>query len=69
MNFKPLTYLLKTAVQKAAAIRTIDNLPLDDECPLEVLIREYVKQRTMSQNSYYWMRITEIAEQAWINAV
>lgn len=43
----------------------MENLPLDLEKPLEVIIREEVKQRGLSQNAYYWMRLGEIAEQGW----
>jgi len=66
MNFKPLKYILRSSAQRFAAIHTIDNLPLEEDHPLEVLIQEHVEQRTLSQNSYYWMRLGEIAEQAWV---
>ena len=66
MNFKPITYLLRTKIQANSLTRLIDQLPLNEDHPLEVLIREHVKQRTPSQNRYYWMRLGEIAVQAWL---
>ena len=65
MNFNNITYILRSSIQVEAVRKTIANLPLDEEHPLEVVIREHVKQRTLSQNSYYWMRLGEIAEQVW----
>ena len=43
----------------------IPNLPLDKDNPLEVTIREQVKQRGLDQNGLYWLRLREIAEQGW----
>ena len=69
MNFNNITYILRSSIQVESARKTIANLPLDEEHPLEVVIREHVKQRTLSQNSYYWMRLGEIAEQAWVDGM
>jgi len=68
MNFKPTIYLLRTELQVLAATHTIQNLPLDKDHPYMVIVRKYVKKRTLSQNSYYWMRLQEIAEQAWLKS-
>lgn len=40
-------------------------MPLDATKPLEVIIREQVKQRGIDQNGLYWKRVNEIAEQGW----
>jgi len=58
-------YILRSSAQRFAAIHTIDNLPLDADHPMEIVIREHTGQRTLSQNGYYFMRIGEIAQQAW----
>ena len=31
---------------------------------MEIIIREYKKQRRLEANSYYWLRLSEIADQA-----
>jgi len=49
------------------AIAAIANVPLDGERPLELLIREQVKVRGLDQNGLYWLRLGEIAEQAWMD--
>lgn len=49
-----------------SALTLLQNVPLDPAKPLEVEVREAVKVRNLDQNAYYWKRISEIAEQAWI---
>jgi hypothetical protein len=34
--------------------------------PLAVTVQEYKAKRSGDQNRYYWQRLNEIAEQAWI---
>lgn len=64
----PQTYLLRSASQLAAVQTKLDNLPLDDENPLEVVIREQVKPRKLSQNALMWVGpLADISEQAWVN--
>ena len=55
--------ILVGEVQRDAAIALLSNVPLG----LEVLIRTPVKVRGLDQNGYYFMRIGEIAGQAWID--
>jgi hypothetical protein len=64
--FEKRKYVLRTPVQLSATINYIQNLPLNEEKPLEVVIQQHTKQRSLDQNSLYWKRVTEIAEQAWI---
>lgn len=46
----------------------IPNLPLDEENPLEILIREPVKMRGPDQNSLMWVGpLADIAAQAWVD--
>jgi hypothetical protein len=60
--------LLRTITQKETALRVIENLPLDNEHPLEILIREEVKARKADQNSLMWSGpLKDIAEQAYVN--
>lgn len=63
--FQTRQILLRSKQQVDTLLFLIPNLPLDADRPLEVLIREQVKQRGQSQNAYYWMRLHEIAEQGW----
>lgn len=63
----PRTFLLIGASQQAAAQTFLANLPLDEEDPLEVVIRERVKPRKKSQNDLMWAGpLRDIAEQAWV---
>ncbi|MGA7951087.1 MAG: recombination protein NinB, partial [Thiobacillaceae bacterium] len=66
MNFKPRSFLLRSEVQLNALQSLLPNLPLSETEPLEIVIREPVKKRGLDQNGYYWLRIGEIAEQAWV---
>jgi len=64
----PQTYLLRGTSQLAAVQTKLGNLPLDDENPLEVVIREQVKPRKLSQNALMWVGpLADISEQAWVN--
>lgn len=46
--------LLRSAVQRAHAHACIDELPLDQDNPVEILIREQVKKRKLSLNAAMW---------------
>lgn len=64
----PRTFLLVGASQQAAAQTFLANLPLDADEPLEVVVRERVKPRKMSQNALMWVGpLADIAEQAWVH--
>lgn len=65
-KFPTRQILLRSQQQVDTLLFLIPNLPLDAENPLEVLIREAVKQRGIDQNGLYWRRIGDIAEQAWL---
>lgn len=63
----PKSFLLIGASQQEAAARFLANLPLDADEPLEVVVRERVKPRKMSQNALMWVGpLADIAEQAWV---
>lgn len=66
-KFATRTILLRTDVQVNTALSLMPHLPLDAANPLELVIREQVKARGLDANGYYWLRMTEIAEQAWFN--
>lgn len=55
--------ILVGEAQRDAAIALLSNVPLG----LEVLIRTPVKVRGLDANGYYFMRIGEIADQAWVD--
>lgn len=51
--------------QQVQALRTIlSNLPKDGT--VEVVVRPYKKDCTAEQRSLMWVRLAEIAEQAWV---
>lgn len=66
-KFQTRTIYLRSVVQVESLITLIPNLPLDEENPLEVVIRERVKSRGMDQNALMWAGpLADIAEQAWV---
>ena len=65
-KYKTRIIRLIGAVQLQAARAILDNLPIDPDHPLEIVVREEVKKRGLDANGYYFMRIGEIAEQAWV---
>ena len=66
-KFPTRQILLRSDTQLAIVMALLPNLPLDEQEPLEVIIREPVKARGLDQNGYYFMRIGELAGQAWID--
>src|SRR5688500_9343305 len=65
-KFQTRQILLRTPSQTELAVSLIQNLPTDPDKPLEILVREAVKQRGVDQNGLYWRRIGDIAEQGWL---
>ena len=63
---KPVSYLLRNEKVRTSLIALLPTLPLDDENPIQCLIREVVKVRSDAQNALYWVRLDEISEQAWL---
>ena len=49
--------LLRSQEQKDFACLRISNAPLDEDSPLEVLIREYRPTRSLDQNALMWAGI------------
>jgi hypothetical protein len=47
------------------AMALLQNLPIDTDRPLEVVFRERVDARRAEANAYYWLRLGEIAKQAY----
>lgn len=66
-------YLAKTIrlvgkTQIDTAINAIQNAPIDIERPLEVIIREEQKSRSLSANALMWAGpLNDIATQAWVH--
>jgi hypothetical protein len=56
--------VLTDEVRRQNAQAMLRNLPVDGS--IEVVARTFQRQRSTLQNSYYWMRLTEIGDQAWI---
>ena len=52
--------------QKETACAAIMNAPIDPKRPLEVLIREKPKTRTLDQNALMWAGpLKDISQQVW----
>lgn len=64
-KYETRSILLGNQMCKDTAKALIDNAPIDPVKNIEVVIREAVKKRSIDANSYYWMRLGEIAAQAW----
>ena len=66
-------YLTKTIrligkLQIDTAINAIQNAPIDSDKPLEVIIREEQKGRSLSANALMWAGpLNDIANQAWVH--
>ena len=66
-------YLAKTIrlvgkTQINTAINAIQNAPIDLDKPLEVIIREEQKSRSLSANALMWAGpLNDIAQQAWVH--
>ena len=56
--------ILVDKTRRDRAIAIISNLPCDDS--YEVVIQPKTKARGVDANAYYWKRLTEIAEQCWV---
>ena len=60
------TIILRTEAIRAAAVAAVSHLPTDQDHPLEVVIRPHKATRRLEQNALYWVRLGEIADQAYI---
>lgn len=63
-KYKTVTVNLLGSDQLDHLLTLLTSVPLDREDPVEVIIRERVRQRNNGQNALYWKRLSEIAEQA-----
>jgi hypothetical protein len=54
-------------VQRELALACLHGVPIDADCPIEVIVRELVKVRSLDANAAYWAGpLRDIAEQAWV---
>ena len=66
-KFPTRQIFLRSVQQRGIVMALLPNLPLDEESPLEVVIREPVKARGLDQNSLMWVGpLASIAAQAWV---
>ena len=66
-KFVTRSFRLVGEAQRHGAIALLNNLPVNADEPLEVVFREPPKARGLDANGYYWMRLGEIADQAWLS--
>lgn len=64
-KFAERKFLLSDADVLTRAQALLSNVPVDPIRPLEMVIREKVDARRAEANSYYWLRLGEIADQAY----
>lgn len=67
-KFKTVTIILDSPFKRNIALAKMTNAPIDTDKPLEWILREKVKVRGLDANGYYWLRLGEIAEQAWFQS-
>lgn len=60
------TFYMRSDQARESAIALIRNLPLDDKRPMMVTVQDFKRQRGLDANAYYWLRLGEIAEQAYL---
>lgn len=65
-KFTTRTLYLRNETVRNTLLALVRNLPLDDMEPLEIVVREQIKGRRLDQNGLYWIRVGEIASQAWL---
>lgn len=66
-KFQARTIILVGESQRDALIALASNLPLDKDQPLEAVVRERVKPRSLDQNALMWAGpLADIEEQAWV---
>lgn len=66
-KFATRQFFLRSDTQTATLLALVPHLPLDQDNPLEVIIREKAKVRGMDQNALMWVGpLAEIAAQAWV---
>lgn len=66
-KFPTRQILLRTEVQHATLLNLLNSLPLDDNHPLEVIVREPVKTRGLDANARMWVgALADISAQAYV---
>ena len=67
-DYLPKVIRLVGKLQADTAISAIQNAPIDSDKPLEVIIREEQKGRSLSANALMWAGpLNDIASQAWVH--
>ena len=62
------TFLLRDERVRENLLNMVRNLPLDDKKPLQIVVREEVKQRKLDQQALLFAGpMRDLAEQAWLN--
>ena len=58
-----MTFLIRSDQQKELLASKIANLPVDSEKPIQIVISEQTKKRTLPQNNTMWGMLGDIARQ------
>jgi len=66
-KFETRTIYLRGKQQEETLLQLIPALPLDEEKPLQVIIREAVDERSLAQNKLMWAMINDVSDQVWLN--
>lgn len=58
-----ITVLIRSEQQKEVLASKIANLPVDSERPIQIVISEQTKKRTLPQNNTMWGMLGDISKQ------
>lgn len=58
-----MTFLIRSDQQKELLVSKISNLPVDSERPIQIVISEQTKKRTIHQNNIMWGMLGDISKQ------
>lgn len=65
-KFQARKFLLSSEKVRDSVLALVRNLPIDELRPLEIIVQEEARKRGLDQNAYYWLRLSEAAEQCWL---
>lgn len=60
-------FVVRTKDDLRIALSAAANVPVDCDYPVSIIIGDHKEARRAAQNRYYWLRLEEIAAQAWDN--
>ena len=67
MRYPTTQILVRSELQRSTLLAKANQIPLDEDKPIEVIIREWSKPRKPDQNSLMWASpLKDVANQAYV---